>query len=244
MTKTVEQVAKELAAPFTGADLKTRPGRGGMTFTYVDARAVAQRLDDVLTVVGWNFEPEVADLASKCVRGVLTIRVGGAASTRADFGYPNGGQSDEPLKEAASDALRRCAAQIGVGRSLYASGTGASLSVAPTPLSVASVRVSQPSVSTNDVAVAAAMLFAEGECPDHRTAWSHKPAGVSKAGKAYNAFYACSGKSNGDFCKRKPSIAWVNAQVRDEGEAMLEAKAKGLHDGNPALETALEELPF
>ena len=26
--------------------------------------------------------------------------------------------------------------------------------------------------------------------------------------------------------------------------AMLAAKAKGLHDGNPALETALEELPF
>ena len=116
--------------------------------------------------------------------------------------------------------------------------------MAPRPLSVDSVRASQPSVSTSDVAVAAAMLFAEGECPDHRTAWSHKPAGVSKAGKAYSAFYACSGKSNGDFCKRKPSIAWVNAQVRDEGEAMLAAKAKGLHDGNPELETALEDLPF
>jgi hypothetical protein len=25
---------------------------------------------------------------------------------------------------------------------------------------------------------------------------------------------------------------------------MLAAKAKGLHDGNPELETALEELPF
>jgi len=25
---------------------------------------------------------------------------------------------------------------------------------------------------------------------------------------------------------------------------MLAAKAKGLHDGNPALETALEDLPF
>ena len=116
--------------------------------------------------------------------------------------------------------------------------------MAPTPLSVASVKASQPSVSTSDVAVAAAMLFAEGECPDHRTAWSFKPAGISKAGKAYSAFYACSGKSNGTFCQRKPSIAWTNAQVRDEGEAMLAAKAKGLHDGNPELETALEDLPF
>ena len=90
--------------------------------------------------------------------------------------------------------------------------------MAPRPLSVDSVRVSQPSVSTSDVAVAAAMLFAEGECPDHRTAWSFKPAGVSKAGKAYNAFYACGGKSDGQFCKRKPSIAWVNAQQQPSGE--------------------------
>jgi hypothetical protein len=36
----------------------------------------------------------------------------------------------------------------------------------------------------------------------------------------------------------------VNSQTRDEGEAMLAAKAKGLHDGNPALEQSLEELPF
>ena len=90
--------------------------------------------------------------------------------------------------------------------------------MAPRPLSVDSVRVSQPSVSTSDVAVAAAMLFAEGECPDHRTAWSFKPAGTSKAGKPYNAFYACSGKSNGSFCQRKPSIAWVNAQTAPSGE--------------------------
>jgi len=239
-----KQIAAALAAPFTGTDLKQRPGRGGMTFTYADARAVAQRLDDVLGITGWNFESVVVDSTAKAIKGTLTIRVDGVASTKEDYGYPNGGQSDEPLKEASSDALRRCAALLGVGRSLYASGTGASLSVAQRAVSVDSVRASQPSVSTSDVAVAAAMLFAEGECPDHRTAWSFKPAGISKAGKEYQGFFACSLKSNGDFCKRKPSIAWVNAQVRDEGEAMLAAKAKGLHDGNPALETALEELPF
>jgi len=239
-----KQIAAALAAPFTGTDLKQRPGRGGMTFTYADARAVAQRLDDVLGITGWNFESVVVDSTAKAIKGTLTIRVDGVASTKEDYGYPNGGQSDEPLKEASSDALRRCAALLGVGRSLYASGTGASLSVAPRAVSVDSVRASQPSVLTTDVAVAAAMLFAEGECPDHRTAWSFKPAGVSKAGKEYQGFFACSLKSNGDFCKRKPSIAWVNAQVRDEGEAMLAAKAKGLHAGNPALETALEELPF
>lgn len=226
-----KQIAAALAAPFTGTDLKSRPGRGGMTFTYADARAVAQRLDDVLGLAGWQFEVKVADAQRAVVHGTLVAVIDGVTTVRQDFGYPNSTQDDEPLKSAASDALRRCAAQIGVGRSLYSSGAGTSLSVAPTPLSVASVSQSQPSVLSTDVAVAAAMLFAEGECPDHRTAWQFKPAGVSKAGKAYNAFYACGGKTDGQFCKRKPSIAWVNAQAQPSGEPERS-------------ESDLESLPF
>ena len=226
-----KQIAAALAAPFTGADLKSRPGRGGMTFTYADARAVAQRLDDVLGLAGWQFEVKVADPAAKVVHGTLIAVIDGVTTVRQDFGYPNSAQDDEPYKSAASDALRRCAAQIGVGRSLYASGTGASLSVAPRPLSVESVSQSQPSVSTSDPVIAAALLFAEGECPEHRTAWQFKPAGVSKAGKEYNAFYACSGKTDGQFCKRKPSIAWLNAQSAPLGEPERS-------------ESDLESLPF
>jgi hypothetical protein len=202
-----------------------------MTFTYADARAVAQRLDDVLGLAGWQFEVKVADPAAKVVHGTLIAVIDGVTTVRQDFGYPNSAQDDEPYKSAASDALRRCAAQIGVGRSLYASGTGASVSVAPRPLSVESVRVSQPSVSTSDPVIAAALLFAEGECPEHRTAWSFKPAGISKMGKEYNAFYACGGKTDGQFCKRKPSIAWVNAQTAPLGEPERN-------------ESDLESLPF
>ena len=237
-----KEIAAALAAPFTGTDLKTRPGRGGMTFTYADARAVAQRLDDVLGLTGWQFEVKVADAQRCVVHGTLIATIEGVTTVREDFGYPNSTQDDEPYKSAASDALRRCAAQLGVGRSLYSSGTQTSLSVAPRAVSVDSGK--EPQVAP-EVALAAAMLFAEGECPDHRTPWQLKPAGVSKAGKAYSAFYTCSGKDgSGQYCKRKPSIAWVNAQVRNEGEAMLSAKSKGLHDGNPELETALEDLPF
>jgi hypothetical protein len=226
-----KQIAAALAAPFTGTDLKQRPGRGGMTFTYADARAVAQRLDDVLGLAGWQFEVKVADPAAKVVHGTLIAVIDGVTTVRQDFGYPNSAQDDEPYKSAASDALRRCAAQIGVGRSLYASGTGASLSVAQKAVSVDSVRHSQPSVSTSDPVIAAALLFAEGECPEHRTAWQFKPAGVSKMGKEYNAFYACSGKTDGQFCKRKPSIAWVNAQTAPLGEPERN-------------ESDLESLPF
>jgi hypothetical protein len=202
-----------------------------MTFTYADARAVAQRLDDVLGLAGWQFEVKVADPAAKVVHGTLIAVIDGVTTVRQDFGYPNSAQDDEPYKSAASDALRRCAAQIGVGRSLYASGTGASLSVAPRAVSVDSVSQSQPSVSTSDPVIAAALLFAEGECPEHRTAWSFKPAGVSKMGKPYNAFYACGGKTDGQFCKRKPSIAWLNAQSAPLGEPERN-------------ESDLESLPF
>jgi hypothetical protein len=226
-----KQIAAALAAPFTGTDLKQRPGRGGMTFTYADARAVAQRLDDVLGLAGWQFEVKVADPAAKVVHGTLIAVIDGVTTVRQDFGYPNSAQDDEPYKSAASDALRRCAAQIGVGRSLYASGTGASLSVAQKAVSVDSVRHSQPSVSTSDPVIAAALLFAEGECPEHRTAWSFMPAGISKMGKEYNAFYACGGKTDGQFCKRKPSIAWVNAQTAPLGEP-------------ERTESDLESLPF
>ncbi len=226
-----KEIAAALAAPFTGADLKTRPGRGGLTFTYADARAVAQRLDDTLGLAGWQFEVKVADAARFVVHGTLIAVIDGVTTVRQDFGYPNSAQDDEPYKSAASDALRRCAAQLGVGRSLYAGGVQTPVSVAPAPLSVDSVKHSQPSVLSTDVAVAAAMLFAEGECPDHRTAWQFKPAGVSKAGKPYNAFYACGGKSDGQFCKRKPSLAWVNAQAAPTGEPERN-------------ENDLESLPF
>ena len=248
-----KQIAAALAAPFEEKDLKHRPGRAGMTFTYADARAVAQRLDDVLGIEGWQFEVKVADPIRGVVHGSLVIVVEGKSTIKQDFGYPNSAQDDEPLKSAASDALRRCAAQVGVGRSLYSPEKGV-----PVPLSRAA-RVSDApatrheassAMSADDqVMAAAAMLFvsgaSEGAC-SHGNDWQLKPGGVSKvSGKPYNAFYAASHKTpDGGWCKDKPSQQWVNAQTRDEGEAMLSAKAKGLHDGNPALEIALEDLPF
>ena len=245
-----KNIAAALAAPFKPEELKNRPGRAGMTFTYADARAVAQRLDDVLGLEGWQFEVKVADSTRSVVHGTLIVVIEGKTTIRQDFGYPNSTQDDEPLKSAASDALRRCAAQLGVGRSLYSPDKVAgSVQVPPrvqTPLSVAPRAVSVDSVRETDAILMAkaAMVFVQGECPDHQIGWQLKPAGISKAGKAYEAFWSCTGRTDGQFCKRKPSADWVNSQTRDEGEAMLAAKAKGLHDGNPALEQSLEELPF
>lgn len=104
----------KLAAPFDASEIKERPGRGGMTFSYVDARAVMQRLDDVLTPEGWDFQSSVIP-GSDIVHGKLTI----GGNIREDYGYPNSDQDDEPIKAASSDALKRCAVMYGIGRHLY-----------------------------------------------------------------------------------------------------------------------------
>ncbi len=234
-------ISKALCAPFEEKDLKHRPGRAGMTFTYADARAVAQRLDDVLGIEGWQFEVKVADGARNVVHGSLAVVIGGKTTIRQDFGYPNSAQDDEPLKSAASDALRRCAAQVGVGRSLYSPDKGiqvpprgvAPRSVAPTGVSVDSTRASDDDI----LAAKAAMIFAASVDDDrcsHGESWTLKPAGISKvSGKPYEAFWAASHKApDGSYCREKPSAKFLNAKKSAEPAPKL------------VPEDSLEELPF
>ena len=236
-----KEIAQALAAPFDPKDLKSRPGRAGMTFTYADARAVAQRLDDVLGLTGWQFEVKVADPARSVVHGSLTLIVEGKVTIREDFGYPNSAQDDEPLKSAASDALRRCSAQVGVGRSLYSPDKGTQTPYrAPAPATAPQMGKPEASTVLSDdeqVMAKAAMLFVQnatdGSC-SHGEAWSLKPGGVSKAsGKPYQPFYAASHKtSDGGWCKEKPSIKWIAAQSTPAPQ--------------PALvpDDGLDEIPF
>jgi len=235
------EIAQALAAPFDPKDLKTRPGRAGMTFTYADARAVAQRLDDVLTIVGWQFEVSVADAARGVVKGSLAIVVEGKTVIHEDFGYPNSTQDDEPLKSAASDALRRCAAQVGVGRSLYSPEKGVAVAplmfTRPNVPQIAKPEASRALSADDQVMAAAAMLFVaganEGAC-SHGEDWQRKPGGVSKTtGREYQPFWAASHKTpDGGWCKDKPSIKWVAAQSAPAPK--------------PALvpEDSLDEIPF
>jgi hypothetical protein len=108
-----------LAQPFPDEVIKQRPGRGSLTFSYVDARLVAQRLDDVLTPARWEFTCSPVG-PGDVVHGRLTILLDSLEKVaREDFGYPNSDHDEEPLKAAASDALKRCAVQFGIGRHLY-----------------------------------------------------------------------------------------------------------------------------
>jgi len=213
-----------------------------MTFTYADARAVAQRLDDVLGIEGWQFEVKVADPIRGVVHGSLVIVIDGKSTIRQDFGYPNSTQDDEPLKSAASDALRRCAAQVGVGRSLYSPEKGVPVPlgrVAPRSVAPAIQPEASSAMSGDDqVMAAAAMLFVSGGGGDgacsHGESWQLKPGGVSKvSGKPYNAFYAASHKTpDGGWCKDKPSQQWVATQSAAPAKPKL------------VPEEDLSELPF
>jgi hypothetical protein len=50
-----------------------------------------------------------------------------------------------------------------------------------------------------------------GMCPDHRQAWSVKAGGISKAGKPYQPFWKCNGKTDGEYCKQRPTPGWAKA---------------------------------
>jgi hypothetical protein len=118
----VDDVTEALAAPFDLKDVKFKPavvtGRRALALAYVDARAIQDRLDDVLGVTGWQDEYEFLPDGSVVCR--LRLRLGDEWITKMDVG----GQSEQPdegdrRKAAVSDALKRAAVKFGIGRYLY-----------------------------------------------------------------------------------------------------------------------------
>ena len=97
----------------------TRDAAKHLQFRYATSRTVMDRLDDVLGPEGWDFTWSEIVTGPLSVHGRLTARIGAVEMVREDVGYPNAEGDDEPLKGAVSDALKRCAVQLGVGRFLY-----------------------------------------------------------------------------------------------------------------------------
>lgn len=117
-----QQVCMALAAPFGADEINWKPqavkGNKALAVAYIDARLVQDRLDAVLGVDGWQDEYQPLD--GGCVMCRLSIRVGGAWVTKCDVG----GESEQPdggdrHKAAFSDALKRAAVKVGVGRYIY-----------------------------------------------------------------------------------------------------------------------------
>jgi hypothetical protein len=119
---TAASIRAALAEPFDRTALKCKPGavRGNqaLAMPYLDARDVAERLDQVLGIDGWQDDYEVLPDNSVVCR--LRLKIGGEWVTKMDVGGP----SEQPdggdrVKAAFSDALKRAAVKFGVGRYLY-----------------------------------------------------------------------------------------------------------------------------
>ena len=116
------EILAALAAPFDLLDLKCKPGpvsgNRAMAIFYIDARAVQDRLDEVMGVAGWADDYDVLPDHSVICR--LKLRIGGEWIVKCDVG----GQSEQPdegdrCKAAFSDALKRAAVKFGIARCLY-----------------------------------------------------------------------------------------------------------------------------
>ena len=118
-----EKIAAALAAPFSPESVHWRIGRvnkdgkSALTFAYLDARDVMDRLDEVVGPHRWQTRHEITGLISLCHMGIeyepglIVWKSNGA------------GQTDiEGEKGGLSDATKRAAVEHGIGRYLYRLG--------------------------------------------------------------------------------------------------------------------------
>lgn len=122
-TMGIKEVVKELTRPFSVEEIElkvqatNRDRTRGLVVPYVDARAVLDRLDEVIGPDGWHDSYEVlADKANGDTRLVeVKCRLTILGVTKEDVG------EGDSLKAAFSDALKRAAVKFGIGRHLYRS---------------------------------------------------------------------------------------------------------------------------
>jgi len=254
MTVNNQEVLAALAAPFPPELVRTRIGGGGAKLSWVPARSVSERLDNVIGLGNWDFHVSQLD-NSNIVHGTLIVRLpDGTQATRSDFGYETGG-SGESLKEAASDALRRCASLFGVARYLY-QGEGSARPVAPRPAPArqpvaedAAMRALFEDTATETVvksAIAFAQSVGDGTCQTHGTAWVLKKGGVSKAGKPYAAFWSCGAKDGSGWCRNKPSLKWLSEHPASAAETTVNEVEDLSYLATSPVDTAIsgEDIPF
>lgn len=115
-----EHIQAELLKPFPSSYISVKPGATsdsgqGLVLWYVDARAVMNRLDQVVGPENWSFtwQPVSAPSGRVAIHGSLRI----FEAIKEDVGEAQ--DEDEPFKSAVSDAFKRCAVHFGLGRYLY-----------------------------------------------------------------------------------------------------------------------------
>jgi len=110
---------QKLKAPFAAKDIEfrisrvTKNTRKAFVLAYITSRAVMDRLDEVFGLDGWQDEYEVLKEGVVCK---LSVRFDSVWVVKVDSApYTN----IESLKGGFSDALKRAAVKLGIGRYLY-----------------------------------------------------------------------------------------------------------------------------
>lgn len=112
--------------------IKERPAKGGGTWKYVSGGYIHKCLN---LMFGWDWDFEIMDeklyieAGEVVVKGRLTCRSGGKTIVKTQFGNKDivfKKDSLKPLsigndfKSAATDALKKCAASLGIAQDVYA----------------------------------------------------------------------------------------------------------------------------
>jgi hypothetical protein len=113
MLQSAVEIGAALAAPFDPEDVHFKPqavsGNRALAIAYTDARAIQDRLDEVLGVDGWEDEHSCLPDGSVVCR--LRLRLGSDRITKVDVGSPSKQPDNGDWPKAAfSDALKRVAA--------------------------------------------------------------------------------------------------------------------------------------
>jgi len=119
-----------LTRPFAPEQVKTRPGQGGKSLSYVETHAVIARLNEAADFE-WSFEvtkhevmaDEVIVLGRLTIDGVTKMAFGGSSVTRDNSGKEVSLADD--LKSASSDCTKKCASLFGIGLELYGAAPAA-----------------------------------------------------------------------------------------------------------------------
>lgn len=122
MTTDAKQLSLLLTAPFPADAVHWKPlsvkGNRALAAAYLDARAVMQRLDSVFGVGGWKDAYQLVNGGSVVCK--LSVKVEGEWVEKSDVGSPSEQPDDgDKLKAAFSDALKRAAVKLGIGRYLH-----------------------------------------------------------------------------------------------------------------------------
>jgi hypothetical protein len=107
-----------LTKPFPKEAIKQRKGANNRTLCYVETHSVIRRLIEA-TGNDFNFSVIGIETQDSLVQATVELELGGCKRQHVGTQRINGGNDDDCVKAAISDAIKKCATLFGIGLELY-----------------------------------------------------------------------------------------------------------------------------